>query len=627
MRVSTSQIYNIATLGMTQAQSAVTKTQEQMASGKKILSPADDPVAATAILRLNQELARTEQYGKNINIAESNLNLEESTTQTVVDLIQRMRELAVKAGNTAVFTSTDYKALAAEVDTRIAELANLQNTRNASGQYIFAGYKGDTQPFVSDIGGNFSYMGDEGQLRLQASTSVTVAVSDSGKKLFVDIPSGHNTFVTSAGSGNKAVPPAVISVGEVIDQEAFDRLYPEDLQITFSKEGTSINFTVTERSSGKVLLPTQLYMPGDDIEVAGAKFKILGHPYAGSPAIPAELDFGAVGAFNFAVTPTNITLTVGGKSETLTLDQNVTNAADLAAAFNSTTGAPSNADKLAKLGITVDSTGFRSATGLNVTVRNGSPGTDLALGFNTQNNGTTSVNLPFAFTSAEDFSVAPASFQLEVNGRTETITLNQNITNATDLANAFRTPENAAKLIRLGVSVTDQGLISNTNSKITIKGGSLPINNVVGVNTLDAGSSSSRGVLIETGDTFFLESTNKQGLLTTLSRFSEAMKTVLDTPESKAKLSEIIDKTLTNLQNAITNLTSVQGELGSRLNTLESSKELNLDITLSTKTVLAGLQDLDYGEASIQLTMQSLVLSAAQQSFSKVSQLTLFNYL
>jgi flagellar hook-associated protein 3 FlgL len=623
MRVSTSQIYNIATLGMTQAQSAVTKTQEQMASGKKLLSPADDPVAATAILRLNQELARTEHYGKNINIAESNLNLEESTTQTVVDLIQRMRELAVKAGNTAVFTSTDYKALAAEVDTRIAELANLQNTRNASGQYIFAGYKGDTKPFVSDIGGNFSYMGDEGQLRLQASTSVTVAVSDSGKRLFVDIASGHNTFNTSAASGNKAVPPAVISVGEVIDQQAFDRLYPEDLQITFSKEGSSVNFTVSERSSGKILLPAQTYVAGNDIEVAGAKFKI---PYAGTPAIPAALDFGAVGAFNFAVTPANISLTVGGKMETLTLDQDVTNATDLAAAFNSTTGSPSNADKLAKLGITVDSTGFHSPTGLNVNVRSGSPSTDLALGFNTQSNGTTSVNLPFAVTPT-DFSSSPATFQLEVNGRTETINLNQNITDATDLANAFRTPENAAKLVRLGLTVTDQGLISNTNAKITIKGGSLPINNVMGVNTLDTGSSSSRGVLIETGDTFFVESTDKQGLLTTLTRFSEAMKNVLDTPESKATLSGIIEKTLTNLQNAVTNLTSVQGEMGSRMNTLESSKELNLDITLSTKTVLSGLQDLDYGEASIQLTMQSLVLSAAQQSFSKVSQLTLFNYL
>ena len=627
MRVSTSQIYNIATLGMGQAQSAVTKTQEQMATGKKVLSPADDPVAATAILRLNQELARTEQYGKNINIAESNLNLEESTTQTVIDLVQRMRELAVKAGNTAIYTSTDYKALAAEVDTRIAELANLQNTRNASGQYIFAGYKGDTKPFVSDIGGNFTYMGDEGQLRLQASTSVTVAVSDSGKKLFVDIPSGHNTFTTSAGEGNKAIPPAVISVGEVIDQQEFDRLYPEDLQITFTKNGSAVNFTVTERASGKVLLPSQLYIPGDDIEVAGAKFKILGNPYAGNPAIPAELDFGAVGAFDFSVTPTNIAITVGGKTETLLLDQNVTNATDLAAALNSTTGTPSNADKLAKLGVVVDSNGFQSPTGLNITVRNGTPDTDTALGFNTQSNGTTSVNLPFTFGVATDFSASPATFQLEVNGRTESITFNQNITNAADLANAFRTPDNAAKLARLGVTVTDQGLISNSNAKITIKGGNLDINNVTGLSTQDTGTSSTRGVLIETGDSFFVESTNKQGLLTTLTRFSEAMKAVVDTPESKEELAKIVAKTLTNLQNAVTNLTSVQGEMGSRLNTLESSKELNLDITLSTKTVLKGLQDLDYGEASIQLSMQTLVLNATQQSFSKVSQLSLFSYL
>jgi len=64
MRVSTSQIYNIATLGMSQAQAAVTKTQEQMATGKRVLSPADDPVAATTILQLNQELSRTEQLRK-----------------------------------------------------------------------------------------------------------------------------------------------------------------------------------------------------------------------------------------------------------------------------------------------------------------------------------------------------------------------------------------------------------------------------------------------------------------------------------------------------------------------------------------------------------------------------------
>lgn len=190
MRVSTSQIYNIATLGMSQAQAAVTKTQEQIATGKKVLSPADDPVAATSILQLNQELARTEQYKKNIDIAENSLNLEETNLQTIVGLVQRIREIAVSAGNTAVMTSENYKSLAAEVDTRINELVNLQNTRNASGQYIFAGYQSGTKPFVGDGGGNFSYLGDEGQLRLQASASVSVAVSDSGKNYLSIFPVG-----------------------------------------------------------------------------------------------------------------------------------------------------------------------------------------------------------------------------------------------------------------------------------------------------------------------------------------------------------------------------------------------------------------------------------------------------
>jgi flagellar hook-associated protein 3 FlgL len=624
MRVSTSQIYNIATLGMSQAQSAVTKTQEQMATGKRVLSPADDPVAATSILQLNMEIARTEQYKKNIDVAETSLNLEETNLQTVVDLVHRIRELAVKAGNTAVNTASDYDALAAEVDTRIGELLNLQNTRNASGQYIFAGYQSGSKPFVDEGGGNFVYVGDEGQLRLQASASVSVPVSDSGKKLFVDIPSGHNTFTTSANPSNKSLPPAVITVGQVIDQEAFDKLYPDDLVVTFTKSGATINYSVTQKSNGKQLLVNQPYTSGADINVAGTKFQILGHPYPGESAIAADLDFGAVGAFDFSLTNTPISIRVGGKTETLMLDQNVTNATDLATALN--TG-PGNAAKLANLGITVDATGFHSPTGLNIVVGNGTADTDIALGFATQGAGTSSVNLPFAFGAAQDFSVTPLTFQLEVNGKTENITFNQNITNATDLANAFNNPANAAQLARLGLTVTDQGIISNSNAVVTIKGGNAMLDSVTGLNTQGVGTSSTRGRLVTPGDSFFVESSDKQGLLTTLSRFSDAMKSVENTPESKAILAKLVAKTLTNLENSVTSLVAVQSEVGARLNTLESSKDLNLDVTLFSKTVLSDMQDLDYADASIQLSMQSFVLSASQQSFAKVSQLSLFTYL
>jgi flagellar hook-associated protein 3 FlgL len=635
MRVSTSQIYNIATLGMSQAQAAVIKTQEQISSGKKVLSPADDPVAATTILQLNQELARTEQYKKNIDIADNSLNLEETNLQSIVDLVQRIREIAVSAGNTAVMTPENYKSLAAEVDTRISELVNLQNTRNASGQYIFAGYQSGIKPFVGDGGGNYAYLGDEGQLRLQASASVSVAVSDSGKKLFVDVPSGHNTFVTSASSSNKSVPPAVISVGQVFDQDEFDKLYPHDLVVTFTKTGAGINFNVSERASGKQLLVNQPYVAGDDIEVAGARFKVLGNPYPGEAAIAASLSFSAAPPVPIAAINPGDTLriTVGGKTEEFAFPAGVVagDTAGFVAALNNGAAVPpalptGNAAKLASLGITANMMGLASPTGLNITVNDGA-GTSASAILGSAS-ATRSVNLPFTIPIvAHNFSVTPTTFQLEVNGKTESITFNQNITNETDLAAAFNSPANAAQLARLGLTVTEQGIISNTNASVSIKGGNLFLDGVVGLNTQGVGTSSTRGVLVKPGDSFFVDSTDKQALLTTLSRFSDAMKNVENTPESKAELAKLVAKTLTNLTNAETTIGAVQGEVGSRLNTLESSTELNLDIKLFTQTTLSSLQDINIADASIQLSMQSFILTATQQSFAKVSQLTLFSYL
>ena len=105
------------------------------------------------------------------------------------------------------------------------------------------------------------------------------------------------------------------------------------------------------------------------------------------------------------------------------------------------------------------------------------------------------------------------------------------------------------------------------------------------------------------------------------------MKNIDNTEEGKAQFKEMVDKTLVNLNFALTNITSVHGEVGARLNTLESSKDLNLDSNVHNEKVLNDLQSLDYAEASTRLQMETFVLSAAQQSFVKVSQLTLFSYL
>lgn len=524
MRISTSQIYNIANLGMSQAQNAVSKTHEQMTTGKRVLSPADDPVAATNILKLNEELARTTQYKKNIDVADNNLSLEDSTLKAVGDLMQRMRELAVKAGNTAVLTASDYDSLAAEVDTRITELMSLQNTRNASGQYIFAGYQGKDAPFVYSGGGNYSYTGDEGQVFLQASASVSVAVSDSGKKVFVDIPSDHNTVNTSASNINRALPASVISVGQIVDQEVFDNFYPEDMVVTFNAPTAIVpngpNYTVTERSSGKVIVANANYTSGLDINVMGVSLNISGSPSAPTPA-----------------------------------------------------------------------------------------------------------TLPFVFDAAApvDFSANPTTLRVTVNGRTETLEFNSLplVSSAADMAAILNSAPNLAKLDNLGLTATAAGLVSINGMNISLQGGNAALQSAMGLPTT-SGVTSTNG---HPGDSFFIESTDKQGLLTTLSRFSEAMKSVKDTPDSKALLSDLIAKTLDNLTNSITSVVSVQGEVGARQNTLESARNLNLDVNLFIQQELKNLQDLDYAEASIRLSMETMVLNASQQSFAKVSQLSLFTYL
>jgi flagellar hook-associated protein 3 FlgL len=645
MRVSTSQIYSIVNIGMSNAQTAINKTQEQMSTGKRVLSPADDPVASTTILQLNAELSRVQQYTKNIDAGSNSLNLEETALNSVVSLIQRMQELAVYAGNTAVLTRSDYQALASEVESRTQELLNLQNTKNSSGQYIFSGYQGSTQSFVDVGGGNYKYQGDDGQLRVQASATVTVGVSDSGKRIFVDVPSGNNTIHTSANPINRSQPAAFISAGEVIDQDAFDQFYPESMQVTFNAVSnvvpSSPNYTITEKLTGKIIVENQVYIAGEDIEANGVRFQVYGSPYPGTAPVPSLVPVNFTPT-DFSVTSAGINISVGGITETLVLDQNITSVADMITALGGdatypnanpislTASAQANKQKLDNLGVSLNSIGFSNLRGLPVSISNGTAATDSLLGFNTQSSGTASAIRLVNTGASYDFSLPTQSRTLEISvgNNTQTLTINQNITNMASLVSALTSGTNGTTLAAMGVVVSSSGIISSsTNEPIAFSSGSVELTNVMGIETRGNGTQSAQGTLAVPGDSFFVNSTNKQPILTTLSRFSQAMRAVDNTPESKAELTKVLNNVLKNLDNSISTIASVQGDLGARLNTLDASKDLNLDIEVYSKKVLSDIESLDYAEASTRLSIQSLVLSATQQSFVKISQLSLFSYL
>ncbi|TVZ38544.1 flagellar hook-associated protein 3 FlgL [Alteromonadaceae bacterium 2753L.S.0a.02] len=398
MRISSLQIFNIANKGIADANEAMIHTQEQLSTGVRVLNPSDDPVASTKIMQLSTDLSNIQQYRKNIDLAENNLVLEESNLKSISNLLQRIQELAVQAGNTATLSTNEYAALASEVDARLDELVNLLNSQNSNGDFIFGGYKSKNAPFVGSAATGFRYLGDEGQQFIKVANNTTIPSSDSGKEIFVDVASAKNTVHTYTSEANRSVPPIDVSVGQVIDQELFDEFYPEDMVVTFNADNqitpAAKNYTITERSTGRIIVANQPYIEGDNIDVNGVRFRIIGNPVSGDPAVPATRLFGADGATTFGVdfTPPadqTFDIRVGGRTETLVLDGPINNTGDLSNILNSVGNG--NAAKLAALGVTVDSTGFRVPAGINFSLLNGNGVVDGVLGLNTTS-GTTSAD-------------------------------------------------------------------------------------------------------------------------------------------------------------------------------------------------------------------------------------------
>ena len=187
MRISTSMMQRLAVNAMLDRQADLSKTQQQLATGRGILTPSDDPAGSTQVLRFQQEIGMTKQYQRNTERAIGRLELEESILSGISDSLHRVRELAVQGLNDTN-NASNRLALAEEVRHRLDEVFKLANTKDGNGEYLFSGFRGKTEPFVDAGGGVFNYVGDRGQRQVQISATRQVETSDSGFDLFMDIP-------------------------------------------------------------------------------------------------------------------------------------------------------------------------------------------------------------------------------------------------------------------------------------------------------------------------------------------------------------------------------------------------------------------------------------------------------
>ncbi|MBT9591439.1 MAG: flagellar hook-associated protein FlgL, partial [Thiobacillus sp.] len=192
MRISTQTLFDSGAAQMGDLQSGLFKTQQQIATGRRILSPSDDPVAAARALEVGQTLALNTQHGINRQQATGALSLVEGTLSSVTALLQEVKTTIIAAGN-GVLSDSERGFQATELRGRFDELLALANSRDAVGNYQFSGFQTNTPAFVQSVTGA-TYQGDSGQRLIQVDTTRQMAVTNPGQAVFQG--GGQDMFAT-----------------------------------------------------------------------------------------------------------------------------------------------------------------------------------------------------------------------------------------------------------------------------------------------------------------------------------------------------------------------------------------------------------------------------------------------
>lgn len=267
MRVSTRGSYEQALRMMQQLQSALDHSQRQISTGRNLLSPADDPIAAARGISLRESLARLEQFDRNGTIGVHRLGDEENALTSVNDTMQRIRELALQANNASQNNESRH-LIAIEMREHLDHLVELANRQDGNGRYLFSGSRDETTP-VSKTGDTFEYHGDQGQRFLQIGEGRNIADGDSGADVFFRIRDGNGEFRVTPGANTGS---AVVGASTVIDPTSYDL---DTYTVRFLDPQ---NYEVVD--SGGTTIDAGTFTSGGSIAFQGIQFRLDGEPAA-----------------------------------------------------------------------------------------------------------------------------------------------------------------------------------------------------------------------------------------------------------------------------------------------------------------------------------------------------------
>ncbi|QFT86645.1 Flagellar hook-associated protein 3 [Halomonas sp. THAF12] len=293
MRISTLTIFNQSVGSLNQQQSRFNDVSMQIASGRRVVNPSDDPQAASRAVGVSQSLAVTEQYADSRVSARNSLSQGESVLNSVSDAITSAKTLLVQASN-GTLSDADRQSVASELRGTYETLLGQANATDGNGTYLFGGYSDSSAPFIKGDDGAVEYVGDSEVRRQRIDASRLMEVSDSGQAIFQSVPSGAGHVATAEQDNAGSV---TFSGPQIVDDEALEA--GQSYTINFAgDEASGFSYEVLNDDGDRV--DDGAYSPGEDgmrIAFDGLSMKLDGQPVAGDSIAVNPADQGNTDLF------------------------------------------------------------------------------------------------------------------------------------------------------------------------------------------------------------------------------------------------------------------------------------------------------------------------------------------
>lgn len=191
MRISTAWGFQQSTDAIISQQSQLQETQMKISSGKRYLSPSENPMAATDLLSLSGDSSRIQQYQTNIGVVQQRLEMSASNITSSIGLVQSAKDLAIQGLSDGV-NPGNRQQIADQLDQLNENLLSIANTKNANGEYIYSGTLSHTPAFDSAANG-FAYQGDANYRSIQIADGRQMTDGNPGTDVFGATQSGALT--------------------------------------------------------------------------------------------------------------------------------------------------------------------------------------------------------------------------------------------------------------------------------------------------------------------------------------------------------------------------------------------------------------------------------------------------